>query len=606
MLAFVGTVVASASVLPAAIERPPSPIHFTDTSAAARLSFRHVKGGSGRHYYPEQFGGGVALLDYDGDGRLDVYFVQGAPLPGFTQTMPSGDVLYRNNGDGTFTDVSRQAGIGARHYGLGVASADYNNDGFPDLFITTLEGNTLLKNDGHGHFIDVTTAAGVSAPPLSTGAAFVDIDNDGWLDLFVARYTDYTLEHDLRCIDATSVANPVLFAQPRTAPLPPDATLRLDYCGPPAYAETASRLYRNNRNGTFTDVTQQSGVGRSTSHGLGVGIGDFNEDGRPDIFVASDMTPNLLFMNRGDGTFRETALQAGVAVSPSGKPYAGMGVDVADYNHDGHLDLFVTNYENEPSSLYAGTGAGTFEDRSISSGIAGLSQRFLKWGARLVDLDLDGSLDLLMLNGHVDDNLGSGSPPHLPPWPSSGPGAPRLMLPGREGYLQQAQVYRGAPDGRFETASQTAGGYFSEKHAGRGLALGDLDDDGGMDAVIVNNDERAVLLRNDSTQANAWVRIQLRGLGCNRDAIGARVTLRAGALTRTQVVPTAGSYLSEGDRRLLFALPRGDGSATAEIRWPCGAIQTVVVKPLTTTTVEETGCRLVSKPGVRKNQAASR
>jgi hypothetical protein len=573
----------SAAAVSVAVPASSSTIRLTDITRMAGITFAHTKGASGRHYYPEQFGAGVALLDYNKDGLLDVFFVQGAPLPGTTGSPPSGDVLYRNNGDGTFSDVSSQAGLTGSHYGLGVASADYDNDGYPDLFITTLEGNRLLHNDGHGRFVDVTARAGVSSPPLSTGAVFVDVDNDGWLDLFVARYTDYTIDTDLRCIDAGSVRHPVLFAQPRTTPLPPDEpTLKLAYCGPPAYEMASSRLFHNNRNGTFTDISVASGISSSKSHGLGVGVGDFNEDGRPDIFVASDMTPNLLFMNEGNSRFRQTALAAGVAVGAEGKPYAGMGVGIGDFNHDGHLDLFVTNYENEPSSLYAGTGTGLFDDRTVPSGIAALSQRFLKWGAQFVDLDLDGQLDLLIANGHVDDNL-VGTPAHAPPWPASNPRAPRLMLPGREGYLQQAQVYRGTTDGRFEDVSEDAGAYFKEKHAGRGVAFGDIDNDGDWDVVIVNNDQPATLLRNDSLHRGAWARVELHGHGCNRDAIGARVAIRAGKWSATQFVPTGGSYLSEGDRRLIFAVPDATASVTAEVRWPCGAVQPVQLKPGTTT-----------------------
>jgi hypothetical protein len=268
-----------------------------------------------------------------------------------------------------------------------------------------------------------------------------------------------------------------------------------------------------------------------------------------------------------------------------------MGVGVGDFDHDGHLDLFVTNYENEPSSLYAGTGKGTFDDRTIPSGIAAVSQRFLKWGAQFVDLDLDGEFDLLVANGHVDDNLHA-TPPHPPSWPAANPRAPRLMLPGREGYLQQAQVYRGTPDGRFEDVSADAGAYFMEKHPGRGVSFADLDNDGDWDAVIVNNDEPAVLLRNDSAHRGGWARLELHGRGCNYDAIGARVTLHAGNQSRTQVVPTGGSYLSEGDRRLIFALPAGVDTATAEIGWPCGARQTAVLRTGSTTVIEESNCLL--------------
>jgi hypothetical protein len=436
---------------------------------------------------------------------------------------------------------------------------------------------------------------------MSTGAAFFDYDNDGWLDLFVVRYTDYSLEQDLWCIDASSVANPILHAQPRSSPLPPDATLRLNYCGPPAYNGTSSRLYHNNRDGTFTDVTVRAGIGQSVAHGLGVAVADFNEDGRPDVFVASDMTPNLLFMNAGNGIFREEALTAGVAVGPTGKPFAGMGVDAADYDNDGHIDLFVTNYENEPSSLYRNNGDGTFSDQSNPSGIATYSRAFLKWACRFLDLNLDGQLDLFVLNGHVDDTLGNGPPPPPPLWKAlgsvSGRNVPRPMIHYREGYPQQAQVYQNdVPPGHFSDVSLTAGPYFLEKHVGRGAAFGDFDNDGDWDVFVVNNDESAVLLRNDTPRTSQWVRVELQGKGCNRDAIGARVRLKADGVTQTRYVPTAGSYLSESDRRLLFGVQNARGPITAEITWPCGATQTATMRPGESVKIVEQNCRLLRRP----------
>jgi hypothetical protein len=576
--------------LPAQSGQPPrAAIRFTDVTDVSGLTFRHVKGGSGSHYYPEQFGGGAAFLDYNGDGFLDVFFVQGAPLPGYTGPHPLGNVLYSNNGNGTFTDVTRQSGLTDRRYGLGASAADYDNDGDTDLFVTNLQGNALFRNDGRGRFTDVTLKAHIGAAAMSTSAAFLDYNNDGWLDLFVARYTDYSLQDDVRCIDPTSVAKPVLFAERRTDPLPSDPTLRLAYCGPPAYKGTSNRLYRNNKDGTFTDVTGLSGIGKGIARGLGVAIADFNQDGRPDIFVSSDMSPNLLFMNDGNGTFREQALIAGVAVGTFGKAYAGMGVDAADYDNDGDPDLFITNYENEPSSLYENNGDGTFTDDSQSSGIARHSLMLLKWGCRFVDLDLDGHLDLLVLNGHVNDYLDK-------PARTSGLVPKRVTI--REGYAQRAQIYRNdGVYGIFADASWTAGPYFLEKHVGRGAAFGDFDNDGDWDVVAVNNDEQAALLRNDTPREAQWARLELHGQACNRDAIGAHVRLKTGAITQTQYVTSGGSYLSDHDRRLLFGLPAAAGQVTAEIRWPCGATETITVKPGTSTRIDEKNCRLAKKSG---------
>ena len=566
---------------PSATSRP-SPIRLNNVTEASGLTFRHSRGASGRHYYPEQFGGAAAFLDYNRDGFLDLFFVQGAPLPGYQGPPLSGNVLYRNHGDGMFTDVTIEVGLTDQRYGLGVAAADYDNDGHTDLFVTNLQGNALFKNDGHGHFTDVTSEAGVGAPAMSTGAAFFDYDNDGWLDLFVARYTDYSLQNDLRCIDPTSVAEPVLVAQPRTDPLPPDSTLRLAYCGPPTQDGTANRLYRNDGDGTFTDVTGPSGIGESTGHGLGVAVADFDGNGHPDVFVASDMLPDLLFMNGGDGTFREQAGLAGVAVGSDGTAYAGMGVDAADYDNDGRVDLFITNYEGEPSSLYRNRDGRTFTDESVSSGVWSYGLAFLKWGCRFVDLDLDGHLDLFVVNGHFNDNLEK---------------APRSRL--RKGYAQRAQVYRNDGErGRFSDVTLVpAGAYFLEEHVGRGAAFGDVDNDGDWDVVVVNHDEPAVLLRNDTVRRNEWARLELHGSGCNRDAIGARVRVKTGDITQTRYVRSGGSYLSDHDRRLLVGLPGVGEPVDAEIRWPCGATETVTLTPGASVTVEETSCRLTREPG---------
>ena len=551
-------------------------IRFTDVTGPSGLEFRHAKGGSGRHYYVEQFGAGVAFLDYNRDGLLDVFFAQGAPLPGYEGVRPEGNVMYRNNGDGTFTDVTTEVGLDDTRYGLGVAVGDYDNDGDADLFVTNLQGNALFENDGRGRYTDVTSEAGVSAPAMSTGAAFLDYDNDGWLDLFVARYTDYSLEDDVRCIDPASVADPVLYAQPRTDPLPSDETLRLSYCGPPAYDGTSNRLYRNQGNGRFTDVTESSGISTGIGHGLGVVVADFNDDNRADIFVASDMMPDLLFMNAGDGTFREEALQAGVAYGLWGKAFAGMGVDAADYDNDGHVDLFITNYTGEPSSLYRNSGNGTFTDRSLSTGVFVHSLVFMKWACRFLDLDLDGFMDVFVLNGHINDNLDEQERPRY-----------------RKGYAQQAQIYRyDVLQRRFTDVSSTVGPYFAEEHVGRGAAFGDFDNDGDWDAVVVNNDEPAVLLRNDTEKTEHWVQLELHGDGCNRDAIGTRIRITSGDFVQTRYVRSGGSYLSDHDRRVLIGLPQGTESVTAEIRWPCGATETRTLARGQSVTVDEEVCLL--------------
>ena len=541
-------------------------IHFTDISASAGLQFRHVSGKSGRFYFIEQWGSGAAFFDYDGDGWLDLFLAQGGALPGFEGATPVGNRLFRNNRNGTFTDVTEAAGLVSDRYTLGVATADYDNDGYADLFITTLQGNVLYHNDGHGRFIDVTASAGVAGQALSTSAAFLDYDGDGRLDLFVARYRDYNLATDQGC------------EIPDFGMRPPGAPPRISFCGP--FSDGVSnRLYRNQGDGTFRDVTASSGIGKGIGRGLGVAVADFNEDGFPDVFVASDNLPNLLFINNGTGTFTEQALRAGVAVGSEGRAYAGMGVDAADYDNDGHIDLVVTNYENEPTSLYRNLGDGTFEDRSARSGLNALVWGFMKWGVRLVDLNGDGLKDLFSVNGHIYEDVAIVTPPGLP-------------LPGttRKRYAQQAQVLVQQTPGRFADHSAAAGPFFKETHVSRGAAFADFDNDGDWDALVTNLNGPAVLLRNDAP-AGRWARLALEGRGCNRDAIGARVRVTVGALTQTAIVQSGGSYLSDHDRRPLFGLP-DDGPATAEIRWPCGAVQTVNLSPGVTQRVQETGCLL--------------
>lgn len=547
-----------------------SGIHFTDISVPAGLRFRHVSGQSGRSYFIEQWGSGAAFFDYDGDGWLDVFLAQGGALPGFTGAAPAGNRLFRNNRDGTFSDATDAAGLRSQRYTLGVAAADYDNDGHTDLFITALQGNVLYHNDGRGRFTDVTTTAGVAGQALSTSAAFLDYDRDGRLDLFVARYRDYDIATDKGC------------EVPDFGMRAPGTPPRISYCGP--FTDGVSnRLYRNQGNGTFSDVTASSGIGKGIARGLGVAVADYNDDGFPDVFVASDNLANLLFISRGDGTFAEQALGAGIAVGAEGRAYAGMGVDAADYDNDGRIDLVVTNYENEPTSVYRNLGDGTFEDRSVRSGISALAWGFMKWGVRLIDFDGDGLKDLFVVNGHIYEDVSIVAPPGQP-----------LAGATRKRYAQEAQVLAQQPNGRFVDVSAGAGPFFKNRHVARAAAFADVDNDGDWDALLTTVNGPAVLLRNDSAP-RSWARLALEGQGCNRDAIGARVRVTTGTLTQTAIVQSAGSYLSDHDRRPLFALP-GDGAVTAEIRWPCGATQTVPIPRGATMQVQEVGCRLRNPP----------
>lgn len=539
----------------------PANIRFADVTAEAGLHFTHDHFGSGKYYLPESMAGGAIVFDGDGDGWLDVLMLQGGPLPGSTRE-PSTSVHLRNDGKGRFVDVTAESGLGMRgQFAMGGAAADYDNDGDTDLFVTTYQGNVLLRNDGKGRFADVTARAGVRTPPLATSAAFVDVDADGWLDLFVGRYSDYDITKDRPCGMAGGPG----------------------YCGPGSYPLGANRLFLNKRNGSFADVTDSSGIGAHKAHALGIAAADYNDDGRIDLFVASDREPNLLFINDGNVRFKEQAMVAGVAVGPNGVALAGMGVDVADYDNDGRFDLFVTNYAHETNSLYAGRGDGTFDDRSAASGITLISMPYLGWGTRFVDFDGDGYRDLFVVNGHVNPQADSNVPPG------------NIVNAARPlGYQQPAQIYLNRRNGRFTEFSQAAGPYFMTKQVSRGAAFFDYDNDGDVDVLIVNNNSPATLLRNDTPGAARRVRLTLKGKGCNHHAIGARVRVTAGALTQLETVKSATSYLSDHDRRLSFGLP-GTEPATAEIRWPCGGEQRVALAAGASVVVEEAACELLQR-----------
>lgn len=537
-----------------------------------------ASGSSGHNFYVEQMGGGGAFLDYDQDGRQDFFVAGGGVLPGYRGVRPAGDRLYHNNPDSTFTDVTTSSGIRTDRYTLGAASADYDNDGFPDLFVTTVQGNILYHNDGQGHFVDVTERAGVKGTALSTSAAFLDYDNDGWVDLFVGRYMDYAVIADKGCAirgmgqQDLNRARIMEEHQKGTSKLPLA-------CGPHVMPTTSSLLYHNNGDGTFADVSTASGISAAQGHALAVGVGDFNDDGLPDIHVASDGYPSLLFMNLGGGKFKEDAARAGVATWKGGRAFAGMGTDTADFDNDGRADLVTSNYEKEPETLYRGRGDGTFIDFVEQSGVMTPSYLFLKWGVRALDFNGDGWRDLMIVAGHVDPAGTPGRPLNIPDenWPG-------------KGFAQEAIVLVGTGTGTFVDKSSSSGQFFKDKHVARGAAFADFDNDGDWDALIVNIDEPAVLLRNDSP-GHRWGRLQLEGAGCNRDALGARVRVTTGTLTQTEYVRSGSSYLSDHDRRVLLGLP-GSDPALAEIRWPCGAVQTVNVQPGQTVRVKEAGCRL--------------
>jgi hypothetical protein len=508
---------------------------FTDVAAQAGLTQPIVYGTPGKAtYIDESMGGGCAFFDYDNDGWMDIFIAGGRRLDG---TPPgSGNRLYRNNRDGTFTDVTAKAGLGDPGWANGVCVGDYNNDGFEDLFLTYYGHNRLYRNNGDGTFADVTAKAGLlhEGDRFGAGCTFVDYNKDGHLDLFVSNYVEFN--------EATA---PKPNVQVATCSYQGVAV----YCGPRGLPAPAHALYRNNGDGTFTDVSKASGIASvKTSYGLTAVALDIDEDGWPDILVAADSTPSLLFMNNHDGTFREEALQRGLAVSADGQEMAGMGIAPGDYDLDGHIDIFRTHYQLQASGLYHATGKGEFDDVSFAAGIGG-ERRYVSWGAGMVDLDNDGWPDIFYVTGNVYPEL------------------ERVFakFPSRS----QAILFRNLGNGKFVELGEEAGPAMAARHVSRGCAFGDFDNDGDMDMLVMNQNEPPSLVRNDAPAGNHWLKVRLEGTKSNRSAIGARVLVHYGGKVQAQEVMSQSSYLSANDPRLHF----GMGAATTadvEIYWPSG------------------------------------
>jgi hypothetical protein len=510
--------------------RPSGPIEFTDVSAPAGIHFKHNSGAFGKKYLPETLGTGCAFLDFDNDGWQDILIVNSTAWP--ERKAPRTFLaLYHNNQDGTFTDVTRQAGLAVEMYGIGVAAGDYDNDGNEDIYITCVGPNHLFRNLGNGKFVDVAGRAGVGDPSFSTSAVWFDYDNDGRLDLFVANYVDWSVETDQLCsLDGKNKS----------------------YCTPQSYKGQSATLYHNRGNGTFENVTQRAGLNDPTSKSLGVALMDYNNDGWLDLFVANDTEPNKLYKNNGNGTFTDEAVTAGVAFSEAGTARAGMGVDAGDYDGSGRQGIVIGNFTNESMALYRNEGTGLFTDEAPNSGIGKMSAQSLTFAVFFFDYDLDGLLDVFAANGHVSDDIS-------------------VVQPNVK-YAQAPHLFRNKGKKKFEEMTGRLGRALQRAIVGRGAAYGDFDNDGDLDLLITSNNGPARLLRNENGNQNDLLRVKTVGTRSNRDGIGAKVTLKTAKGKLFSLVKTGSSYCSQSELPLVFGLgaPEEGRTVSLEIVWPGG------------------------------------
>jgi len=526
----------AASALPSSVSAQsgqPAPglpgFRLTDVTARSGIQFRHNSGGYGGKLLPETLGAGCAFIDYDADGWPDILVINGMDWPGHKRQR-STLALYHNNRNGTFIDVTRSAGLDVELYGMGVAVGDFNNDGFPDVLVTCVGQNRLFRNTGKGSFVDVTRASGLGGRAgFSTSALWFDFDRDGLLDLFVCNYVKWTADHDVFCsLDGTQKS----------------------YCTPEAYRGDTCWLFHNRGDGTFEDVTATSGVFDTSSKSLGVTMIDSNQDGWPDLFVANDTQPNKLYRNLRNGTFKDVAVEAGLAFSTDGKARAGMGTDAADFDNSGMPGLVVTNFDNEMVGLYRSAGAGLYQDVALKAGIGALSRNTLGFGCGFLDIDLDGRLDLLIANGHIDETVRN--------------------IRGNVGYAQPPHLFLNRGNGTFREGALEAGKEFAQPRVGRGLAFGDFDRDGDVDVLMTANNGPAALFRNDQLGCNRSVRLRLVGTKSNRDAIGATVKIFHDGLAQSRVVKSGSSYLSQSELPLTFGVGKRDRVERVVIMWPSG------------------------------------
>jgi hypothetical protein len=545
------------SLAAAAPAPAPKGVRFTDATATAGIKFTHNSGRSGKKYLPETLGSGVALFDADGDGWLDVLLINSRDWQ--SRGKKSLSALYHNNHNGTFTDVTRGSGLDVEMYGMGVAVADYDNDGREDVYITALEGDRLFHNQGGGKFRDVTAGSGINNAVFGTSAAWLDYDRDGKLDLFVANYVQWSRDKDLWCsLDGTTKS----------------------YCTPESYKGTASKLYRNLGGGRFQDVSQKAGIADPTSKSLGIGVLDYNGDGWPDLFVANDTQPNKLYRNNKNGTFTDEAMEAGVAFSEEGTARGAMGVDAADYDRSGRPHLLVGNFSNEMLALYHNEGNGIFVDEAPSSTVGQASLLTLTFGAFFFDYDLDGRLDILAANGHLEEEINKVQP--------------------RVTYKQPPLLFHNRGNGKFESVAAAMGPDFSRPIVARGAAYGDLDHDGDLDVVFTTNGGPAYLFRNDGGNGNHWLRVRTVGTKSNRDGLGAVVRVTSAGGKQWTLVRTGSSYCSQSETAPTFGLGKDKVVQVLEIEWPSGVKQRFTNVPANQVVTVDEAKGIVQAPPVAK------
>ncbi|MDA2938348.1 CRTAC1 family protein [Acidobacteria bacterium AH-259-A15] len=506
-------------------------VAFLDVTRRAGITFGHFNGATGKRYMPETMGSGVAVLDYDQDTWMDIFLVNGGSLEGPSPKSVT-PALYRNNGDGTFSDVTRKVGLAIQLYGMGAAVADYNNDGFPDLYLTALGPNLLFRNNRDGTFTDVTAEAGVGDSGWGSSAAWLDADNDGALDLFVGNYVRWTVKEDKWCGHAPGIKS---------------------YCTPELYPGNSSRLFRNLGQGRFQDMTEQAGIYNPEGKALGIAVWDFDGNGLMDLVIAEDTQPDKLYLNRGHFGFDEVGLRSGFAVSESGLARAGMGIDVADVYNNGQVTVAISNFSHESIGFYSSIDSLLFADYSSQVGIGQPSLLFLGFGLVFLDYDLDGWQDLLVVNGHIDDLVET--------------------YQTRVTYRQSPLLFRNMGTGKFRPVGEEASDALRRSYVARGVAAVDFDNDGDLDLVITENGGPAHLLRNEGGNTNNWIQIQLVGVQSNRDGNGARVTVGTAKSVQQRFRRSGSSYLSQSDPRLTFGLGSSTVVDQLEVRWPSGLTQ---------------------------------